>query len=175
MIQLNRREKAAVAIAAGCIALFLIVQFVVFPALDRKQVLERQRIAQLQALAQMQQLQAEFEEIQAQLETSRSRIARKNPGFTLFSFLDQLAGASRIKDYITYMKPSTAVQKETNYTVSTVEMKLESIPLDKLVRYLHAVETSQNMVEVRRLSLTQTGKQEKFLDAVLEMQTIDIS
>lgn len=175
MIQLNKREKAAVAIAGGFIAVFLIAQFIVFPALDRKTVLQRQRIAQLQAIQEMQQLKVEYESIQAQLERSRSKIARKKPGFTLFSFLDQLAGASGIKDYITYMKPSTAVQKETDYKISTVEMKLESIPLDKLVRYLHAVETSENMVEVRRLSLTQTGKQEKFLDAVLEIQTIDIS
>ena len=73
------------------------------------------------------------------------------------------------------MKPSTTAQKESRYRISSVEMKLEAIPLDRMIRYLHAVETSGHLVDVRRLSLTQTGKTEKFLDAVLEIQTLDIS
>jgi len=175
VIPRNKREKAAVGAGAAAVAVFLVLQLIVFPVMDQKEVLERQQEAYREAAAEMRLLVAEYQGLQAQLVRSRSMIAQKSPGFTLFSFLDQLAGATQIKQFISYMKPSTTVQKETNYKISTVEMKVEGISIEQLIRYLHAVETSENRVDIRRLSLTQTGKEEKRLDAVLEIQTIDIS
>ena len=175
MIQLNRREKAAIFIAAGVMALFLVLQFFVFPVLDRKKVLERQRVAHRQALEEIRSLRVEYERLQQHAERARSKISAKKQGFSLFSFLDQTADTTGIKDYIVYMKPSTTVEKETDYRISSVEMKIEAIPLDRLTRYLYAVETSPEMVDVRRLSLTQTGKAEKLLDAVMEIQTYFVS
>jgi general secretion pathway protein M len=171
VIQLDRREKIAVLAAAGVTALFLLLQFVVFPAQDRKKVLQRQRVAQRQALEEIQSLRVEYERLQRQAARARSKIAAKKQDFSLFSFLDRTADATGVKDYIVYMKPSETAQKETGYRISSVEMKMEAISLDRLTRYLYAVETSPNMVDIRRLSITQTGKTEKFLDAVLEIQT----
>jgi general secretion pathway protein M len=175
VIQLNRREKTAVIAAAGVAVLFVFLQFILFPALDRKEVLQRQRTAHLQALAEIKKLRSEYDQLQRIAERSRSRVAAQKRGFSLFSFLDQAAGTTRIKKYIVYMKPSTSTQKESRFRISSVEMKLEAIPLDRMIRYLHAVETSEHLVDVRRLSLTRTGKKEKYLDAILEIQTLDLS
>jgi len=157
------------------VALFLFLQLILFPALDRKEVLERQRVARLQALEEIRNLRVEYEKLQRIADLSRSKLAAQKQDFSLFSFLDQTAGAAQIKPYIVYMKPSETVQKESGYRISSVEMKMEAIPLDRMIRYLHAVETSGHLVDVRRLSLTQTGKKEKYLDAILEIQTLEIS
>jgi general secretion pathway protein M len=71
------------------------------------------------------------------------------------------------------MKPSTTVQKNSPYKVSQVEMKLQGLTLQQLTTYLYMVETSKNMIYVKRLSIVKTGKQEGFIDAVLQVETVE--
>jgi general secretion pathway protein M len=71
------------------------------------------------------------------------------------------------------MKPSTTVQKNSSYKISQVEMKLQSITLQQLTAYLHMVETSKNMVNIKRLSISKTGKQEDYINAVLQVETFE--
>ena len=71
------------------------------------------------------------------------------------------------------MKPSTTVQKNNSYKISQVEMKFKDLTLEQLTTYLHMVETSKNMVSIERLSISKTGKQEGFIDAVLQVETVE--
>ena len=71
------------------------------------------------------------------------------------------------------MKPSTSVQKDSPYKISQVEMKLQSLTLEQLTTYLHMIETSKNMVYIKRLSILKTGKQEGFIDAVIQVETVE--
>ena len=72
------------------------------------------------------------------------------------------------------MKPSTTTQKNNPLKVSKVEMKLQAVTLKQLATYLHRVETSENMVSVKRLSISKTSKQEKFINVVLQVETFEI-
>jgi len=71
------------------------------------------------------------------------------------------------------MKPSTSVQKNSPFKISQVEMKLQGLTLQQLTSYLHMVETSKNMANIKRLSISKTGKQEGFIDAVLQVETAE--
>jgi len=122
----------------------------------------------------MQLLKAEFDSIEKNARSLRGRLAAKKKGFTLFSFIDDNAGKTGLKDRIAYMKPSSSSSREGPYRLSTVEMKLQQISMEQLVTYLHAVETSPNMVSVRRLSITRAGKDKSLIDAVMEFETVDI-
>jgi len=53
-------------------------------------------------------------------------------------------------------------------------MKLQMISMEQLITYLHAVETSPNMVNVRRLSISRAGKDKGVIDAVMEFETVDM-
>ena len=66
----------------------------------------------------------------------------------VFSFLDQLAGQSRIKERVNYMRPSKIEQKNSPLKLSRVEMKLEAVTLEQLANFLYGVETSRNMAVV---------------------------
>jgi general secretion pathway protein M len=92
----------------------------------------------------------------------------------LFSFLDRLAGESGIKDQISYMKPSKTVQKNSPYKISRVEMKLDAITLEQLTNYLHGVETSKNMVDIKKISISKKDKKQGLLTAVLQVETVEI-
>ncbi|KKK54471.1 hypothetical protein LCGC14_3084410, partial [marine sediment metagenome] len=96
------------------------------------------------------------------------------PDYTLFSFLDRLAGEAGIKDRIAYMKPSTSTTTNGRYKISSVEMKLESISLEELVTYLYKTETSKNLVNIKRISISKTGTEREFLNAILHVETFEI-
>ena len=122
----------------------------------------------------MQKLQSEYAALTQSEKTSKSRFRRRPKGFKLYSFLDRLAGKSGIKDRIIYMKPSKKAQKNSPYKISRVEMKLEAISLEQLTNYLYGVETSPNMVDITKISISKKDKKQGLLTAVLQVETVEI-
>ena len=170
-IKLTKREKYAIYAASGIICLFVIILFTVFPTIDKIEQQERALQVKTKMLEEMVALKSEYDAIKKNTDVSKVQFARRERGFTLFSFLDKLSGEAGIKDHIAYMKPSTSVQKNSPYKISKVEMKLQGLTMQQLTSYLHMVETSKNMVRIKKLSISKTGKQEGFIDAVLQVET----
>jgi general secretion pathway protein M len=175
MIKLSRREKLALFAGVGFVGLFIVLQFIVFPLFDKKSRLERSLAVKNNTIVEMQRLKTEYDRLKAQADQSILRFEKRPKSFTLFSFLDQLAGQTGVKDNIAYMKPSTTTQKNSPYSISSVEMKIQAITLRQLTQYLHKVETSDNMVNIRRLSITKTEKKPGFVTAVLQVETLETS
>ena len=172
-IKLSNREKYAVYAATGALGVFALLQFVLFPALDKRDQPKRQLHVKRSALVEMRKLQADYHAIQQQSEQLKRRYTNRTKDFTLFSFLDRLASDTGIKDHIAYMKPSSSVQKNQSYKVLTVEMKLQGVGLDELTKYLYGIETSQNIVVIKRASFVKKGKDKGALDVVLQVETIE--
>jgi general secretion pathway protein M len=85
--------------------------------------------------------------------------------------MNQLAGQAGIKDRISYMKPTNTVQKNSNYKLSRVEMKLDAVTLEQLTNYLYGIETSKNMVIVKKLSISKKEKNEGLVNVILQVET----
>ncbi len=171
--KLTKREKYSIYALSSVILLFIVIQFFVFPSIDKRKRLKRALQVKADALENMIALKSEYGEIEKRKQLSRVRFENREKGFTLFSFLDRLTGEARIKERVTYMKPSTTAQKNSAYKISQVEMKLQGLTLQQLTTYLHMVETSKNMVYLKRLSISKTGKPEGFIDAVLQVETVE--
>lgn len=172
--KLNRREQVAVLSAGGIILFYLFIHFMVSPAIGYKSRVERRIENRKAALKEMAMLKTEHDAIKRQKDTNAIFLARRKAGFTLFSFLDKLAGASGVKDNISYMKPSTANQPNSRYKKSVVEMKLENISMKQLTTYLHGIETSGNIVVVKRLSIAVKGSKNRSVSAVMQVETIEL-
>jgi len=169
--RLKKREKAMLYVAGGFIGLFVIAQFVVFPLIDKRARLDRAITAKTRVLAELQVLAMEFNTIRQRSEGARKRIAAKKKNFTLFSFLDRIAGETRLKDRIAYMKPSTSSLKDSPYKIALVEMKLQVITLEQLILYLHKVETDENTIHIKRISIVKAGKDRGHINAVMEIES----
>jgi general secretion pathway protein M len=169
----TKREKYSIYALSGAVFLFIVIQFVVFPSIDKRKRLRRELRVKTDVLREMIVLKSDYGEIEKRTHASSTRFAGREKGFTLFSFLDRLTGEARIKEYVTYMKPSTTVQKNSPYKISQVEMKIQGLTLQQLTTYLYMVETSKNMVQVKRLSIVKAGKPEGFIDAVLQVETVE--
>lgn len=171
--KLTKREKYAIYALSGAILLFILIQFIVFPSIDKRKRLKRTLQVKEDALLEMIALKSDYNAIEQRTNLAKVRFENREKGFTLFSFLDTLTGKARIKEYVTYMKPSTTVTKDNSYKISQVEMKLKGLTLEQFTTYLHMIETSKNMVYIKRLSISKTGEQESFVDVVLQVETVE--
>ena len=170
--RLSRRERYSVVAAAAFVILFIAIEFIITPIMAKRERLES-AIRQKQAtLAEMQAMKLEYESLKGENERFKRNFSDRPREFTLFSFLDQLAGEAGVKDNIAYMKPSKSRPKNSPYNLSMVELKLQEISIKQLTPYLHMVETSKNMVFIRRISITKTGK-DGMIDAILQVETFE--
>lgn len=174
MMKLSKRERYAVFAAIVFISIFVVVQFIVFPFAEKKKRTENSLKAKAKVLEEMYVLKSEYEALTNQAGSWEKHIRGRERGFTLFSFLDKLAGETGIKDNIAYMKPSKSDQKDSRYKRSLVEMKLQGINLKQLTPYLYKIETSENNIFIKRISINKKGKNKEFVDAVLQVETFEI-
>ena len=173
-INLQRREKMAVTAAAIALAVFLVLKVIVLPIIDRGDILRDQIKSKTQALEEMQTLKAEYESVSRYSSNMDSGIKKRSKSFTLFSFIDKLAGTSGIKSNIVYMKPSTSNLKNSSYTLSTVEIKLTSLTMEQLTVFLYGIEDPPNMVWIKRISISKGDKNESLLNSVLQVETFQL-
>lgn len=172
IIGMNRRERIFVYSAVIFIAVFSLVQFVIIPLSGQQARLAQKLAGEKEKLRQMSSLQEEVATFSGKMHNAMTGLNRREAGFTLFSFLDRLAGDSGVKDTITYMKPNIEESEQGNYRLSTVEMKLEAVSLENLVSYIYKIETSQSMVFIRRLSISRQEKDVGGVDAVMQVVTV---
>ena len=171
--KLNRREKYII-YGAGClIGLLIIIHFVITPFIENKNQMQRNLQTKKTELEEMRRLQAEYNALKEKLQLSQASIGKREKGFTLYSFMNQLAGQAGIKDRISYIKPSNTIQKNSNYKLSRVEMKLDGVTLEQLTSYLYGIETSKNMVIVKKLSISKKEKKQGLIDVILQVETVE--
>lgn len=172
--KLNKRERYAIIAAIGVVGIFLIAQFIIEPFFSRMEQKKNSLREKASEVEHMRQMQAEYESLTQKASISESRFRNRQKGFTLFSFLDRLAGEAGIKDRISYMKPSKKIDKNSPYKISSVEMKLEAITLEQLTNYLYSVETSENMVDVEKISITKKDIKQGLITAILQVETVEL-
>ena len=171
-LNLQPRERIAVAIAGGVLVIFLIFRLVIFPTIDRRERLGSQIKSNTQALLEIKALKTEYEASTRYTRDMGNRLKRRPRSFTLFSFIDKLAGKSGIKNNIEYMKPSTANLKNSSYTLSMVEMKISALTMEQLTNFLHGVEDDETMVWIKRISIQKGEKNAGLINTTLQVETI---
>jgi hypothetical protein len=170
MRQLSEKDRRALLFCAGALLLFAVVQFALLPLMEGRKRLEKGIASREKALAEMQTLQAEISQLSRQSNSLGERVARRAPSFSLFSFLEQKGEEAKVRENITYIKPSDTVSSEGGLEQVAVEMKLQAVQLDRLVALLELIESPENLVEVERISILANKKKEQGgLDAVMRV------
>lgn len=169
--KLSSREKWVVFGGIGFVLCFAVLQLVIIPVLDAQDNLEKSISRKKQELNQIRKLQQEYYTLKSEEGTVQARIDQREPGFTLFTFLDKQATDAKVKKQIMYMKPSTVVGDELNEAM--VEMKLQQITLNDLVGFLRLVESDENVVFIRRFSVQESGDKQGYFDSILQIVTFE--
>ena len=169
---LRQREKIALAVAGAVVAVFLVFQLTLFPFIDRRDRLHKRIQTQTAAMAKMQTLKAEYEALTRFSRDMERQLKTRPRTFTLFSFMDRLAGQSGLKQNIVYMKPSTSNLKNSPYSLSMVEIKMNALTMLQLMTFLHGTEDPSKMVWVKRLSISKDDKKEGLINSVVQAETL---
>ena len=169
-MKLATREKYLISAAAVCIAVFLLFQFLIFPFFESRRRTASGLKAKEKGLDEIMKLSAKYHTYQRGSQGIQQALARRKKGFTLFSFLEDAAGKAQVKTHIKYMKPSTS-SGTGPYKESMVEMKLEAITLGQLAGYLYRIESPDDLVNIKRISINENKKKQGYLDAIVQVLT----
>ncbi len=169
-MKLAKREKYFISAAIWCIIIFFLFQFLIFPFFDSRKRIKKGVSEKGKDLQEMLVLSNEYQAYRKNTSGLQQTIAQRERGFTLFSFLEKAAGDAEIKTNIKSMKPSMS-SGTGPYKESLVEMKLEKITLDQLVRYLYRIESPEKAVSVKRISINENKDGAGLMDAILQVLT----
>ena len=168
MKALTNKDRKTLMIGTGVLAFFLLVQFVFFPLLDRRDPLERGIQRRQKALVELKELQSRYNQLSLQNNSLEQQLARRSDDFSLFSFLEKMAAVTEVKENIVYMKPSDAVG-DGDLQQIMVEMKLKAVSLPQLVAFLERIESPAELVELKRISIQENKKQQATLDVIMQV------
>lgn len=170
---LDGREKRVLLGGIIFVLCFFVLQLVIIPLLDVRTNLETSIEKKSRELEEIKQLKGEYRRLKVQEGGIQAMIAERSPGFTLFTFLDKQVTEAQVKKQIKYMKPSTE-EGDDNLNESMVEMKLQHITLNALVSFIMLVESEENVVSIRRISVQESGNEQGYLDVILQIITFEL-
>jgi general secretion pathway protein M len=168
--KLEKREKRVVMAGAIFLVCFALFHFTVSPLLQARQQTQKALIQKKEDIKKIRQLQEEYRHRQNQAVNIQNRLQKRSPSFTLFSFIEERATKAKVKQQINSMTPSTS-EGDGPLQESRVDLKLEKISLAQLVDFLQQVESTDDVVAIKRISIQENSKEEGLLDVVMQIIT----
>ena len=171
-MQLTGREKKMVSLGGAALAVFVLVQFVLYPLIDQRGRLQKRLVSKEKALGEMELMKRQYQQLHRQSGSLADLLDRREEAFSLFAFLEQNADESAVKDHIAYMKPSESQEGE-KLSQSRVEMKLQGVSLEQLLRFVEKSESPGHLVGVAKMTIQENSREEGSLDATLVMVSLE--
>lgn len=165
LANLSTRERLTLGIGGAVAFLLLLIFGIIAPYRDSLTRLDTRIDSRRQQLGQVQELKLEYQAMQRQANEVEAQLARSS-GFSLFSFVESAAGQIAGKENLTYMRPQPGATQD-GVKEESVEIRVEKVRLEQVVRLLHAVETADALVRVKSLRLKNRFDDKSKLDAVL--------
>jgi len=169
-MKLGRREQIMIIAGVVAVALLLFYRLGLSPALERLRTLDRLVAMKERELHQMKTLQETYIGQKRLMEDVSRSLAQRGPDFAIFSFLEDLANKTGIKDNIKSMTPALTTPGEL-FRESSVEMRLEGIALQQLTRYLYDIEQAPQLLRVRRMHIKPRPANPDLLDVTFQVST----
>jgi len=167
---LGKRERYTLSAGLALVLLFLAVHTVFLPLFEARSKLHRSIQSSEKTLKEVAALGSEFEIYRKDLEAVQAALAARPPQFTLFSFIEQKAGDAGVRSNIKNMRPTRA-PLSADVEEAVIEIGLDKITLNQLVRFLHAAESAQDAVRVRKVSVRRSAEDPQYLSAQFQIAT----
>ncbi|WP_446008658.1 hypothetical protein [Candidatus Electrothrix sp.] len=168
MTSLKQNDKKALIILLSALILFAVMQFALFPLLNKKKENEQKIQKMEKDLVEMQSMQEEISRLSQRSNTLEQLVAARPADFSLFAFLEEKCAETKVKDNISYMKPSDPTGEGAVQQIM-VEMKLKAIRLNLLVAFLERVESAEHTVALKRISIQVNKKEVGTLDVIMQV------
>lgn len=172
--QLTGRERRFLVWGGGAALLILVYGGVElgFGYADRMQELERLTAKKQEDARALAELAQEFRAKHAAVRQVETKIERDQGSFSLLAFLEATANNTDLRSRIAHIRPQPASLTE-GYRETAVEIKLDNVTLEQVVRLLAAIDNAPHFVKVKNLRLRTRFADKRFLDATLLLSTYE--
>ncbi len=168
--KLGKKDRTVLAAALAVLLVFFIARLALFPYLDARKKLDRSIQANEKLLKEMVVLGSEYQVLHKGMEDIQKGILRRTPDFTLFSYLEKKAGDAGLRSNIKHMNPSRTPISGA-YEEASVDIKLETITLGQLVKFLSNVESPEEVVRIKKLSVKKSPDNPEYLSVLVQVVT----
>lgn len=162
--KLSNREKTLVGL--GLIGSIVILAYVsvLAPFAERYSNLDRMIRQKESQYKDIIQLRGEYLSLTKEYKDLEKAASKTREGFSPLTFMENVSAQARIKDKVVSMKPILAPAGE-GYRESSVEVKIERVVLEQIMRYLHIIEGSDYPLRVKALHLKSRFDDPGLMDA----------
>jgi general secretion pathway protein M len=169
-MKLGGRAKLAITVGGVAVALLLFYRFGLSPTLERLRMLDRLIAIKERELHEMKTLRETYLAQNRVMAEVKQSLTQRDKDFAIFSFLEDLANKTGIKNNIKSMTPALSTPGEL-FRESSVEMRLEGIALQQLSRYLYDIERAPQLLRVRRMHIKPRPADPDLLDVTFQVST----
>ena len=168
--QLNQRERMFVIVGGGALVLALLYFAVVAPYRSALSRLDRQIVTRSGQLQEVKVLQDRYLAMQKQM-SQVARLLGKRQDFSALSFIEDLVEQTAGRENLLSMRPQSP-ETRNEFTIDSVEIKLERLTLRQLLELLMGVEGATTPMQVKSLYLKQRFDDRSLLDASMTVTAL---
>lgn len=172
-MRLSAREKTVVTLGAALLGIIVIWLVVIDPIHNNIVINEQKLVSHERQFSEIQRLAIRYSELQAGLSATEKQLKRSG-GSSILSHLEAQAQRLNVKNHIVQMKPMQG-QSTRNYKESVVEIKMEKVSLALLVRFLHQVENSTELLRIKELRIRPRFDNPNLLDVRIQVSSYALS
>jgi general secretion pathway protein M len=168
--QLNQRERIFVTVGGIALALALLYGAILMPYRNALTRLGSQIEGRGRQLQEVQTLRAQYLALQheaAQVE----RLLDKRQDFSALTFIENLVVTTAGRENLVSMRPQAPVSRN-QFTIESVEIKLEKLTLRQILELLWGVERATAPMQISNLYLKKRFDDRSLLDASMTVTAL---
>ncbi len=167
---LSPRERILCGTAGGLIVFAVLFVGILQPIMTLADSIENRAEAAEQQLRVMNRLRRQYDVVNASLTKVEERIRANHEQRNLLTLLESLAASASIR--VDSMEERKA-QDDTKFKETRVEVRLKSVSLRDTITYLHAIESSDQLLTVKSLRIKNRPDKSSLLDVTFNVSTFD--
>ena len=168
-VNLSQREQR-VLIGAGLISVCLLLYLGVDSVVQKYDKLEDKITGTREEIQKISRLRTQYMEAHQQLVDIKQKLDRMEKGFSLLSFIEDLANKADIRENIGSVKPKKIPLNDT-YDENIVELKIDNVSLSELVDFIYKIENSGQLLKVKRLRIKTRYDNRDLLNVTMQVTT----
>lgn len=145
--------------------------FAIKPAFARVEVLTRVVPEKTAALKDIKAKSQQYLALQAVLNEFKAKANAQGKDFELLTFLESAVSQEGLTGKVTTIKQKV-LPLDSDYTEIVVEVGLESITLDQMIKLLIKVKSSEHFLQIKSLYTKKSTMAPGHLDTVMQISTL---
>jgi Tfp pilus assembly protein PilO len=166
--QMTKSQKSALTVGMIFVVGAVFVQFAVFPWLDVRDKVKSSIAVNKKILRELEVQGREYAVLKRSSDAIKKVVEQRPSGFALFSYLEKKANDTGLKAHIKSINPLKPTSVGL-YEEAAVEIKIENLTIKQLTDFMYNVESLEQMVRIRRMTIGKMKETPEYLVADIQV------